>query len=164
MGGRGGLRPFFQLPVYAETQDEYHDRLDAKVAPYGDAWVARGDKRESGERYGRQLFGTSWEYNLVVGWIELQAASDVIKGHYWWTTQARIRLDRRVAHAFEYKEKFTECWLDQDMTSGDVFERLSERLDVAARERPFKGRWIDRTAFNAVGPYVDFAAFLGWNR
>lgn len=91
----GGMKPFCQMPVYAESQDDYHDWLDSKINPYGDSALERGETRQRGESIARHHFGIPWPYNRVVGWIEIQVAHDVIKAYLTWTEQKRIRMERR---------------------------------------------------------------------
>jgi hypothetical protein len=152
----------FQIPVYAETRDDYHDWLSKKIAPYGDPSLQRGESRDRGEDLGRRLFGTSSGYNRIVGWIEIRGAHDVIKAYLTWTSQKQIRFERKEAFPFKHEQKVFEQWVHPEMTSAQVYESLNEALIEVAGEPPIKGRWIDRTAFDALGPHVDFPALLGW--
>lgn len=108
-----GLRPLFQIPVYAESQETYYNWLRVQLAQHGDAAVSQGGDRDHAERMARHFIGTSWRYNRVIGWIDIRAASDVIKGYLTWTDQKQVRRARREAFSLQAPEhKLFEIWLD----------------------------------------------------
>lgn len=159
----GGMEPFFQIPVYAESEDEYHEWVRSKLAGHGDAAVARGGSREQAESFARHFVGIPWTYNRVVGWIELRGAHDVIKGYLTWTTQQRIRLERREPFLMTTDDKMFQTLVHDGMTSAEVFADLCEVLTEECADEPrLKGRWVDRSRFDALGPHIDFRSLLGW--
>lgn len=160
-----GLRPLFQVPVYAESQDTYYDWLRDQLAQHGDAAVSRGGSRDHAERMARHSVGTSWRYNRVIGWIDIRVASDVIKGYLTWTDQKQVRRARREAFSFQAPaRKLFEIWLDDRWPAGTIYSKISDALEDVRRESPIKGRWMDRTAFDAVGPHLDYPGLFGWRQ
>ena len=152
----------FEIPVYRVSPQHWAlergrawARQLASMRRYADSDRAPIAQSlvESWQRSFEQRFGP-WDYREVIGWIRLVAHFNDIIAHAW-----RIRA-KRVAHDvrknFSYWSDLFRVSLLRPRSAHDVYSELVAELQHQRKRAPFKGRYIDLTAFNLVGPLIDW--------
>lgn len=106
----------------------------------------------------------AWSYNDVVGWLQLSTSGGGIKAYLQWRDSPRLvrPVMRPSGRFFVHRGKAFELWFTSDQTDFAIYQELIARLGQLSRQQPFKGRYIDTTALEGIGPHVSWRALVGF--
>jgi hypothetical protein len=106
----------------------------------------------------------AWAYNDVVGWLQLSTSGGGIKAYLQWRDATRLVRPtmRPSGRFFAHRGKVFELWFRSDQTDFAIYQELIARVRQLSRQQPFRGRYIDTTALEAIGPHVCWRALVGF--
>lgn len=152
---------FFDVPVYRCTNKKHSEEMAAEKFGLTKQLADSGFTREqvpntfsSIENYFDRSLWYPWKYNDIIGWIRVFVCGRQIRGEYWWVLSKRII--KRGKKQFRYCGKAFESEDITSENSNQIFLLICELLTQLAKERPFKGRFIDIELLSAIGPYINW--------
>lgn len=145
--------PFIEIAIYRCDIDQYHAEYEHALARY----VAAGNSEDLARTILRGLGWRGWDYNQTVGWLQLAAESQVVKGYLWWTTAKRV-VQLPAEKRTECEGKALEIRFVGTETVDEVLAEL--RTELNALGRTLGKRHLDLRAFDRMAPYVDWARLL----
>ena len=160
----GPGKKIFEIPIYFRMLHEHGEDWQAQVDD-----LLRYIERNSGinltdeqkKRYTLDFERREWKpwsYNDVMAWIYLVADGATIKAYgYVWKTR---RVGKRtVDKTYVYWGKLNEVWLTYESNAG-IAREVGEMLNEISRQKKFKGRHMDREAFDAIAPHLDWRGLM----
>lgn len=160
-----GPRPFFDVPMYRLTEDEYIAAFERQrekgLGPEGMATLRKLEQENPDfEARRRELlldsYGGPWQFNEIVGYIRLVFMGGQVRGHLWMVRKTRIERTRRKTLFFRSLKAAPEIDLPRDASNLQIYEAISEYLGRVQAENP--KRYIHTLMFDRIGPFVDWRA------
>lgn len=102
-----------------------------------------------------KLYGGSWEYNEIVGFIELYFLGDQVRGEYWQVDAKRITKTRHKQFQYQTHKLAPEITIPFGSSDMQIFECICEYLEDCKKE--LKKFYIDCKEFYSIG------LFIKWN-
>jgi hypothetical protein len=158
-------RPFFDVPIYRLTEDEYIAEFEKtrqkRLGPEGIAALGKQEQENpacEGRRRERLLdsYGGPWQFNEIVGFIRLVFMGGQVRGHLWMVRERRIKRTRTRTLFFRSLKAAPEMELPRDASNLQIYEAISEYLGRV--QRKFPTRFIDTLMFDRIGSFVDWRA------
>jgi hypothetical protein len=111
----------------------------------------------------RSLDWKCWEYNEVIGFIELYILGNQIRGTLYFVDSKKIRKDIKNKKIVESGKLFELSV--HNFTSSEIFNYLLEELKQAqSNNNKLKNRYIDFSGILKIGNYVDWRGLIKNNR
>lgn len=159
----------FNIPIYRSDMHvfnrEYERDLDAHLCKHlgnnRDDATWDGAKHCLHEEFWR-TYGGPWRYNQVVAWLRVYIFVSQLRGDIWVLNSKRF-VRNPTRKQFRWSGKVFEISVWPKERPSAIIRHLNEALDVASRE--FRdGRYtMDRSAFDAVAPHINWRCLLGLN-
>ncbi|EKT66947.1 hypothetical protein [Providencia alcalifaciens] len=155
--------PLMTLPVYRLSRDMYYKQRESYVeksilkSPY----VQNNEiilQQESLSNHLKKCFGGCWEYNEIIGFIELHFCGTQIRGKYWRDDKKRHVKTRRKQFIYNTHKLAYETNIHRNATSQEI-ELLIEQYIEKCREE-LNCRYIDDSAFTNLKGFVDWNSLL----
>jgi hypothetical protein len=152
-------RLLFQIPVYRLSIDDWMDGERKLEDPY-----VEGESDLRGEVKARLLAQQitrrqPWDYNEVIGWIEIAGFHDVIKAYF--SMRQGKRMNRHSSQPFGISHKLTELWLSNDQTDELITSELRKDLARAVKSvSRLKRSNIDFRAYDRIAPWLNWRQAL----
>ena len=146
---------------FVERQQQKHfDATYGEISKRDDQYTISDDDRRSiySSFYQRHL--GPWKYNQIIGWIELlRSGRMTLKGELWMVDNHRsVRKDSK--RRIRYQGKVFELVLSQD-SNVRMFQELVTEIRQRIRNSSFaKGRFVDLTQLEIIGPHVAWNELL----
>ena len=100
-------------------------------------------------------------YNEFVGCIEVHRVGWQLRADRWYSRKKRIVIGFHEKGTVHWSGKLLEKGYNGSTLSSRNFEDFRSALTAAIRRDPqFRRRWVDFTAFDRTGPYVDWRAIF----
>lgn len=159
---------FFDLPVYRVSKDEYYQWFESQKQPARKTWQAVGNDMPRNtavalethlyERYG------PWNFNEIIGYIRLHFLGSQVRGKYFSAEKKRNPVSRKKVFTYRTHKLAPEhnFFRDKRETNQAIWDGICQYVADCQRELT-KGRVIDDSKLQALGPHVDWLAFLGWS-
>jgi len=161
---------FFDIPVYRVSLKEY-ERDKAKYieeSMYGtppniDQQMKAFHEREPSikqqfENHLIRRYGGSWQYNEIVGWVQLFFLGSQIRGEYWGVDAKRITRTRKKQFEFKSLKLVPEIDIPHAATNSEIFGVVQDYLSEC--QKKLKHRYIDTSRLELIGPYVDWRRLI----
>lgn len=155
---------FYDLPVYRLPAEDYERRVDEFVESYINAESMRdfyernpGQATAARDRW-RRHYGGAWQYNEIIGFIRLHFLGTQIRGEWWSVNATRITKTRHKQFEWQTHKLVPEIDVPGGATSAEIYDLITEYLDDCRRQ--LRGRFIDSSLLEKVGPYVDWRSLL----
>ena len=154
---------FFEIPVYRCTEDKYHDELEKeKLNLFEECGRSLDDPPNSIRSllayYDKNIW-EPWYYNQVIGWLRLFVLDCQIRCDYYKLSNKRL-LRKMKNKKFLYHDSFLLMAFDSNQSSIEFFDDLLNSLQDLAKQKQFKGRFMDLQAFTRAAPHIDWLAFM----
>ncbi len=162
---------FSDIPVYRVDRTRYYrDRdeyVQEKMYPGTDEHKIRqkqfyenepGHKTQF-EQHLVNKYGGCWEFNEVIGWIELYFLGNQIRGNYFAVNGKRVVRTRKKTFEFKTWKLAPEIDIPVDSSNQQIFEYIKEYLSDCQEE--VKGRYIDVSKFDTLGLHVNWRSIMG---
>lgn len=158
---------FLDLPVYRICEESYLAELDRKFFKEPrERWLLIAGKpqpRESEEFYQNHIYEKygPWQFNEIVGYIRLYFRGSQILGAYFSAEKKRTLLTRKKTftyrtHKLAYEQ---QIWPTDQNDNRKIWEEIQSYVERCKRELK-KGRVIDTSQLETIGPHVDWVALL----
>ncbi|MCZ7543735.1 MAG: hypothetical protein M5R40_09440 [Anaerolineae bacterium] len=156
-------KALFEIPIYRCTPHFFFTQFEKdKQKHLGELFLRSGIPREQApDTYaGSELrfedqYGGPWQYNQVVGWLQLYVLGSQIRGEIWFVDAERIRRKMRNKRFCHYGKAF-ELDVEPEDTSAKIYEGVLSELKQLEEEKPFKGRYLDLEALCNIGPLINW--------
>ncbi|OYW61691.1 MAG: hypothetical protein B7Z31_02400 [Rhodobacterales bacterium 12-65-15] len=159
---------FYDLPVYRLGKDDYYKALDAlietqvqnlRTIPGYEPAKSQIDwmKQHQYERFG------PWNFNEVIGYIRLYLLGSQIRGEYFSAEKKRNSLGRTKVFVWRSFKLAAEVDIDRFVpaTNQLIWGSIQKYVERCRKELK-RGRVIDDSLLQTVGPHVDWLAVFGW--
>lgn len=161
--------PIFEIAIYRKSPDalekeqetifEKQVRLvESRLAGSGVDYRSSDTYEYSRNRFFEE-YGSPYPYNQIVGWIVLIASYDNILAEYFKITEKRFTRKCR-QYPFMWQGKAFEIHFTGNETNKEIVNEILKELRLLSLESPFKKRFIDKTAFEQIAPYVDWKKLM----
>ncbi len=154
---------YFELPVYACDQDQLIARVTksaekvmADVPDYGNGFWQEQLKNEIETKI------TPVQYNETIGCIIIHVVGTQLRADYWFTDKSRIVVGSRTKGTIRPVGKLIECHYNSTaLSSPEIFSDFRGALEARIAEHSrLKRRYVDYSAFDRCGPYIDWQSIL----
>jgi hypothetical protein len=156
------------LPVYRLTRDEYYAQLNQFIEKtiFG---VRDGEfKREYALKnpewlstymnHLRKLYGGAWEYNEIIGYIDLHFMGNQVRGTYCQDNKKRFVRSRKKQFVYITHKLAPEVSFDRKSNNSDIFLAIQTYVEDCRKE--LNKRYIDDSNLLNMGQFVDWRAML----
>ena len=161
---------FLDIPVYRVSKDRYYSEMDSFIqnsmypGPPGHDDELRQfhsrnpDQKTAFHEHLRQRYGGAWNYNEIIGYIELHFLGNQIRGEYWQVKAKRIQRTRHKVFEWRTHKLAPELDVPYEALNPQIYALVREYIADCAKE--LKGRYIDTSKLEVIGPHVDWQALL----
>lgn len=166
-----GAKYFMDLPVYRlPEKDYYRDRekhIEEILFPSANPELAEGSRRQRETDRARfdyryelfaNIYGGPWNYNEIIGFIQLHILGSQIRGDYWSTDAKRIVRTRTKRFKWRTHKLAAEMDLPRGGSNTEIFATIRQYVERCGHE--LKGRCIFTRDFEVLGPHVDWNGLL----
>ena len=153
----------FEISVYSCNQEQFISRVTANaekvmatVPDYKNGFWQAQLKHEI-QRHSKPV-----RYNELIGCIEVHTIGSQLRADYWFTDKKRILIGSQQKGVVKWRGKLLEKHYSQSkLSSTDIFSDFRIALTTAIGDNTkLKNRFIDLSAFNRCGPFIDWCALL----
>lgn len=159
---------FLDIPVYRVPQDRYYCEMESFIETRMYSGSAEHDEQirqfharnpEQKTAFAdhlRDQYGGAWNYNEIIGYIQLHFLGSQIRGEYWQVKGRRIQRSRKKIFERRTFKLAPELDIPYQASNLQIYAIICLYLTNCAKE--LKGRYIDTTIFEAIGPHIDWLA------
>jgi hypothetical protein len=159
MMDEGDNRLLFQIPIYRLTLDDWVEKESELAEPHVRAQSEIRPIEEARSIASYLIGWQEWDYNEVLGWIEVVGFHDVIKVYVHFRKGERFH--RHPTSHFERLYKMTEVWVE-GLTNGEIASDVRDSILEEMNSDPrVKRRHVDLRAFDKISAHLDWRAMLG---
>ena len=164
---------FIDIPVYRLAPERYYKEMESFIHKTIYPGLSDSDEmirqlhlknpdREMRLRdHLRTAYGGAWNYNEIIGYIELHFLGTQIRGEYWQMKGKRIQRTRRKESEYRTWKLAPEMDIPDEASNSEIFALIRDYISDCAKE--LKGRHLDVSRFETIGPHVDWRALLRSN-
>tara|TARA_B100001063_G_C16772156_1_gene562443 strand:- start:780 stop:1295 length:516 start_codon:yes stop_codon:yes gene_type:complete len=105
-----------------------------------------------------EKFGGSWEYNEIIGYLEIYILGNQVRAQYWQDNKKRIVKTRKKQFVFKTHKLVPEVSFDRSLTNEDIFDVINECISDCKQE--LKGRYLDTSTLDRLGPYINWKELI----
>jgi hypothetical protein len=156
---------FMDVPVYRVEHERYYEQMEEFISkglysnPERTELQKEFYKRNPGHEtifreHLQNKYGGAWNYNEIIGYIQLHFLGSQIRGEYWGQTAKRIIRTRKKSFEWKTHKLAPELEIPRDSSNSKIYEIILNYLSHCQKE--LKGRYIDEAHIRAIGPYVDW--------
>ena len=153
----------FEIPVYRTTRERHaQERTRSIEAEVSRVWLSGVPRQgEAFERMRNRLADEigAWRCGQIVGWIQVIALGEQLRGDYWWTVAKRMTVRSR-GHRLDYWGKAFELYVPHHSSTEEIRGDLKAALIRIQKESPFRRRYVDLQAFESISPFVNWRALF----
>ena len=165
-----GEKYFFDIPVYRLTQEQYYKDLGAYIEKnmYSGSpshnklkkkiYEKEPERKQNMEQHLRETYGGAWDYNEIIGWIQLRFLGRQIRGEYLRVKAKRIVRTRKKVFEWDTWKLAPEIDIPEEANNTEIFHLINEYLSDCKKE--LKGRHLDTNRLDLIGSYVDWRSLL----
>ncbi len=159
---------FLKIPIYRLSQDLYYDERDkfiekeisdSRSSQYVAEFYRQNPNEEERDRERlRNKYGGAWNYNEIIGFIELHFVGTQIRGEYWLTKGKRIVRTRKKVFEWKGHKLADEMEIPSNASNEKIFSIVQEYLNNCRKE--LKNRYIDTSCLEVLGPYLNWRSLM----
>jgi hypothetical protein len=162
----------FDVAVYREAKDRFYARVRARVEQrlyaaidaFGLDRAALGSTVSSITEHVHGEMHSPWNFNQIVGWIQVYTMHTQIRGELWWTTERKVRT-RPVKRRFRAEGKAFEHWVFGDETDEQISSDVLAHLQGCLKGPPYRrGIHVDTEGFENLASAIAWRKLLGFDR
>jgi hypothetical protein len=162
-------QPIFEIAVYKKSPEELHAEYDAAETKYLRSlepqypMIQTDSPKYTGFRFLRNQFwekyGEPYPYNRAIGWLILIAQRDQVLAEYYKVTKKRLsRTGAR--NRVSWQGKCFAVYVAGNETSKEIIAAILQELHLLTTDSPFRGRYLDTTAFMQIAPYINWRRLI----
>ena len=160
----------FEIPIYRCSAAQFVDKMERDTKKHL-KWLEQtsGATRDAAprtfkisEKYFRDTYGGPWQYNQVIGWLQICAFNKIISGELWFIDAKRIYQKLTSKH---YVKRGTVFELDHcnDKSSEAIYQMILAEIETIRRKPPFAKRHLDLTLLQRLGTVIDWQKLINEN-
>ena len=161
---------FLDIPVYRITEEQYYKELDAYIEKVmypgpqsNDDDMKRFHKKhpvqkKNFEQHIRETYGGVWNYNEIIGWVQLHFLGSQIRGEFWRVKAKRLVRSRKKVFEYHAWKLAPEIDIPHEADNMEILDLINEYLSDCRKE--LKGRYFDTKRLDVIGPYVDWRSLM----
>jgi hypothetical protein len=115
------------------------------------------DRKFQFEDHLNNKYGGCWEFNEIVGFINLHFLGSQIRGEFFSVKAKRIIRTRKKQYEYVTHKLAPELNIGRDASNQEIFKVVSKYVVDCYKELP-KGRFIDDGQLKSLGPFLDWRA------
>ncbi|HHC6640669.1 TPA: hypothetical protein ACN397_004601 [Vibrio parahaemolyticus] len=156
------------LPVYRIEKQKYYDQRELFVEKSIFGGPDGQFKREYAvkdphwfTRFSELLcdtYGGAWDFNEVIGYIEIHIMGNQVRGKYWQDDKKRFVKSRRKQFKYVTHKLVPEVSFPRSADNTQIYQAVLEY--VSHCQRYLKSRYIDQSNLTNIGKYVDWKALI----
>lgn len=148
---------FFEIPIYRTSIEKYDLELKSKREKLYEKFpgVREGFYFENYQRVVEKDISYYWNYNEIIGYLNLYIFGSQLRVDYWFVSNRRIN-SGIIKKKFKWFGKILELQIDKTKSSIEIFEWILNELKNLEKENRFKKRHFDLKTFNVVGRFIDW--------
>lgn len=104
------------------------------------------------------LYGGAWDFNEVIGYIEIYIMGNQVRGKYWQDDKKRFVKSRRKQFKYVTHKLVHEVSFPHSSDNAQIYQAVLEY--VSHCQRYLKLRYIDQSNLTNIGQYVDWKALI----
>ncbi|MCL5271022.1 MAG: hypothetical protein M1457_10865 [bacterium] len=157
------------IPIYRCTKEEYYREMDdavIKAVNYVESATRMPLDRtstiyETIQNDERHRLGGPWEFNQIVGWLQLYAEPACVCGNPWWIDAKRIspRMRKKIFYLVTPSDVLGTHFYPED-DSKTIYLKTLEKIESYAKQKRLKRRYVDLDTFRSIGPYLDWRRLI----
>ena len=164
------VKRFFEIPVYRLPQERYYEEMTAYIEkvmypgpPAHNAGLKRlhekyPDIKINFEEHIRAAYGGAWDYNEIIGWVQLHFLGSQIRGEFWRVKAKRLVRSMKKVFEFRTLKLAPEISIPHEADNKEIYHLINKYLADCRKE--LKNRCLDTSRLDVVGPYVDWRALI----
>jgi hypothetical protein len=171
------VKYFFQIPIYRCDKEKHKKEMEDDKTRYLKPVIEICGNREAStakyaEVYFYEKYWYPWNYNEVVGWLDLYAFINPerarVGAYIWYVDYGKIpkRMSKKKfllqGGGRFHKPYVFEIEFGKPYISSVILAALTEQLEALRKNPKFKKRFIDLERFYELGPHVDWDSFLNF--
>lgn len=152
----------FSIPIYFCSHTDFSKRIERKKKEFD----AKQKCSYAFKRYGIvQEFHTiqrSWEYNQIIGWIEIYINGTTLKADYWLIDSTRITFNIS-QRRFEYRSKLADISITYNKSNDEIvadIKNFFRACQNGAYSEKFKKYYIDTVQFYEWLDFLDITCLI----
>ena len=152
----------FSIPIYFCSHADFSKRIERKKKEFD----AKQKCSYAFKRYGIvQEFRTierSWEYNQIIGWIEIYVNGTTLKADYWLIDASRITFNAS-RKCFEYRSKLADVSITYNKSNEEIVEDIKNFFRACQKgtySKKFKKYYIDIAQLYEWLGFLDIKALI----
>jgi hypothetical protein len=159
-------QPFFDLPIYRLSEDDYFRQRRQYVEEVIDHAGGRTERDpeivRQIESHANRIYGGQWIYNEIIGFVRLYFDGSQVLGAYFRTNAKRITKTRKKTFEWIAHKLASEVNLPYEAgrvfnpTSDEILSAVTEYIDRCKKELP--KQYIDDAQFMRVAAFIDWKA------
>lgn len=156
------------LPVYRLSREKYYKQRDCYIdkqmfgGPDGDfkRKFAKENPRwfETYANHLNKIWGGCWEYNEIIGFLDLHFLGSQIRGEYFEDNKKRHVKSRKKQFEYVTHKIAPELTIDKNAINKEIEMIISNYIESCRKE--LSPHYIDDSAFNNLKSYVDWKSFI----
>lgn len=155
----------FDLYVYRISEEKYNKQRDAfiKSRMTDLEFYREFPECEMQQRvYYLKAFGGMWNYNNIVGFIQLYFYGNQIRGQYVRNDKERNVRNGKKHFIYDDSHKMVpEMWIECSSSNEEILNIIKKYASSCKSELP-KGYYIDMSPLLNIGPHIDFRSMLSF--
>ncbi|MER8256727.1 hypothetical protein [Streptomyces albidoflavus] len=153
-----GVR-FAEVPFYSRSLEQHLERVEQAREKFVNDWSQKWGERPRWRELADERFHYQWRHTQKVGYLELRAYANSIRGYRWDSVSKNPRYDRSEPHQIECTGKFLELDVPPRAPSVEIFEQIDYALRREHSNMP-KSRFIDMSLWRATAQFTNWRAFF----
>ncbi|CAJ1825802.1 hypothetical protein KLNKPBOH_01690 [Aeromonas veronii] len=156
------------LPVYRLNEERYYTQrqefVEKTIFGGPDGAFKRQYAKEDPQWYSTfkthlcDVYGGAWNFNEIIGYIELYIIGNQVRGSYWQDNKRRFSKSRRKQFIYKTHKLMPEVSFSRRASSEDIYCTILEYIDNC--QTYLKGRHIDRSNLINMGKYVNWRTMV----
>jgi len=161
---------FFDIPVYRITKDKYYKERDVYIekkmytGPPSHIEIAKKfhennpEHKQIFDQHLRKTYGGAWDYNEIIGWVQLHFLGSQVRGEYWRVKAKRlVRTRKKVFENLTWKLA-PEIDIPHEANNTEILNLINEYISDC--KMALKGRHLDTSKLDLIGPYIDWRELI----
>ncbi len=161
---------FLDIPMYRITKELYYKERDAHVekvmypGPQSHDGVQKRfhkkypEQKQNFKEHTRETYGGAWNYNEIIGWVQLHFLGDQIRDEFWQVKAKRLVRTRKKVFEYVSWKLAPEIDIPHEANNTETLELINEYLSDCREE--LRARYFDTNKLDVIGPYVDWRSLI----
>jgi hypothetical protein len=165
----GSQKILFDVPVYRLSREKYELQqtkfIERELKNSGGRYWEEACRRSpelkvQAEGHLWNIYGGSWLYNEIIGFIRLFFLSEQIRGEYYRVEAKKIIRTRRKVFRPLASEVTSPEKVSLGSSNQEIFGKIRNYLLRVQNEKELKKHYIDASVLENVGLHIDWSALL----